>query len=260
MVPEPRGCIMAWVRKRQTKGGTRYLAGYMDPTGVQRSAGTFRTRVDAARAGAAAERKVTDGSWLDPAAGKVKFTDYVEQTWWPNLHHLELTTRAAYRRNLDAHFLPYFSGHPMSTITPTLVQGWVNKAVQDGLSPRSIRKYHTLLHSVFKAAVRDRVLAYNPCDGTSLPKVVTSRRETITPAQFDALLTAIPVQHRALLQVAIETGMRWGEHTALRPRHLDLTRAWIVVAETIVEIGKKDSPPASGTPSSPSPRTTSTAH
>jgi len=39
----------------------------------------------------------------------------------------------------------------------------VNKAVADSLSPRSIRKYHTLLHSIFKAAVRDRVIAYNPC-------------------------------------------------------------------------------------------------
>lgn len=158
------------------------------------------------------------------------------------LHHLELTTKAAYRSNLDAHFLPYFGTHPMHAISPSLVQGWVNHAVQQGLSPRSIRKYHTLLHSVFKAAVRDRVIAYNPCDGTSLPKVITSRRETITPEQFDALLAAIPAQHRALLRVGIETGMRWGELAALRPRHLNLTDGWILVAETIVEISKKDSP------------------
>ena len=107
---------MAWVTKRQMKGGTRYLAGYRDPTGVHRSAGTFRTRSDAVRAGAAAERKVSDGSWLDPAAGKVLFPEYVEQTWWPGLHHLELTTKAAYRSNLDAHFLPYFGTYPMSAI------------------------------------------------------------------------------------------------------------------------------------------------
>ena len=71
---------------------------------------------------------------------------------------------------------------------------------------------------------------------------MTSRRATITPAQFDALPAAMPVQHRALLQVGIETGMRWGELAALRPRHLDLARGWIIVAETIVEIGKKNSP------------------
>ena len=117
----------------------------------------------------------------------------------------------------------------MQSITPSLVQGWVSKAVQDGLSPRSIRKCHTLLHSIFKAAVRDCIIAYNPSEGTSLPKVISTRRATITPAQFDALLAAIPRQHRALLQVGIETGMRWGELAALRPRHLNLTRATVLV-------------------------------
>jgi integrase len=41
---------------------------------------------------------------------------------------------------------------------------------------------------------------------------------------------------------AIETGMRWGELAALRPRHLDLTAGIVRVEETIVEVSKKDSP------------------
>jgi integrase len=86
------------------------------------------------------------------------------------------------------------------------------------------------------------VIAYNPCEATTLPKVIKTRREPISPEQFEKLLTAIPAQHRALLQVGIETGMRWGELAALRPRHVDLTNQRIVVAETIVEISKKDSP------------------
>ena len=149
------------------------------------------------------------------------------------------------------------------------MQGWVSKAVQDGLSPRSIRKFHTLLHSIFKAAVRDRIIAYNPSDGTSLPKVISTRRATITPAQFDALLAAISRQHRALLQVGIKTGMRWGELAALRPRHLNLTldlnldlnlnRATVLVAETIVEISKKDFPTRQRYTLKPHPKTISTA-
>jgi len=70
--------------------------------------------------------------------------------------------------NLDAHFLPYFGKYPINAIAPIVVQGWVAKAVQGELSPRSVRTHHTLLHSIFKAAVRDRVIAYNPCEGTSL--------------------------------------------------------------------------------------------
>lgn len=45
-----------------------------------------------------------------------------------------------------------------------------------------------------------------------------------------------------LVLVAIETGMRWGELAALRPRHLDLEQCLVRVQETIVEVSKKDSP------------------
>jgi hypothetical protein len=36
---------------------------------------------------------------------------------------------------------------------PSVVQDWVTQAAAGGLKPRSIRKYHTMLHSIFKRAV-----------------------------------------------------------------------------------------------------------
>ena len=202
---------MAWVSKRKAANGTaRYVANYRDPAEAKRSAGTFRSRAEADRAGHAAEIRIREGSWVDRRAGQVTFAVYVEKSWWPSLQHLELTTKAAYRSNLDAHFLPYFGKYPMSAIALTVVQGWVAKAVQGGLSPRSVRKYHTMLHSIFKAAVRDRVIAYNPFEGSNLPKVIAPAREFISPEQFEKLLLSIPDRDRLLLLVGIETGMRWG--------------------------------------------------
>jgi len=234
---------MAWVSKRKAADGSaRYVANYRDPTGQKRSGGTFRNRPEAERAGHAAEIRIGEGSWVDRKAGQVRFVDYVESSWWPGLQHLELTTKAAYRSNLDAHFLPYFGRYPMNTIVPTVVQGWVSTAVQGGLSARSVRKYHTILAGIFKAAVRDRVIAYNPCEGSTLPKVVTTPREIITPGQFEQLLVTIPGRHRLLLLVGIETGMRWGELAGLRPKYLDLPRCLVCVQETMVEISKKNSP------------------
>lgn len=89
----------------------------------QRSAGTFRTRHEAERAGTAAEIRMAEGSWVDRQAGRITFTDYVERHWWPS-RHLEISTRAAYRSNLDRHFLPFFGGYPLAEITPSLVQTW----------------------------------------------------------------------------------------------------------------------------------------
>jgi integrase len=161
--------------------------------------------------------------------------------WWPSLH-LEVSTKAAYRSNLDRHFLPFFGDYLLSAILPSLVQTWVTAALEGGLSPRSVLKYHVVLHGIFARAVRDRLIAHNPCADTDLPKVVPARQRIITPEQFERLLAAVPDRYRTLVLTAIETGMRWGELAALRPRHLDLTARVVRVQETIVEVSKKDSP------------------
>ena len=233
---------MSWViRRARQDGSVGYTATYRDPSGRGRSAGTFKSRRDAERAGRRAETKVEDGSWLDRAAGRITFRDYVEQVWWPS-RHLELSTRAGYRANLDKHFLPYFGRMPMADILPSTVQGWVTKAVADGLSARSVVKYHVMLHGVFKRAVRDRVIGHNPCADTELPKVVPAKVRILAPEDFDRLLAQIPARHEALVLTAIETGLRWGELIALRPRHVDFLRRLLVVEETIVEVSKRHSP------------------
>jgi hypothetical protein len=172
-----KGDGMPSVRRRQRRDGARYTALYRDPSGVQRSARTFDSRRAAERAGRRAEGRVEAGSWIDRAAGRITFRDYVEKVWWPS-RHLEVSTKAGYRANLDKHFLPYLGEMPMADILPSTVQGWVTKAVNDGLSARSVVKYHVMLHGVFKRALRDRVIAHNPCADTELPKVVA-------PQEFD---------------------------------------------------------------------------
>lgn len=33
---------------------------------------------------------------------------------------------------------------------------------------------------------------------------------SLTPAEYDAILTALPEQHRPMIDSAINTGLRWG--------------------------------------------------
>ena len=51
----------------------------------------------------------------------------MEQYYWPAAQHLEPTTLAAYRSNLDSHFLPHFGRMRMSRIVASTVQAWVTK-------------------------------------------------------------------------------------------------------------------------------------
>jgi integrase len=233
---------MAWVKSRiDSTGAKRFVACYRDPEGRQRSAGTFSTHRAASRAANREEQRVLAGQWHDHTAGAVRFREYVEDVWLPS-KHLEPTTMASYSSNLNRHFFPFFGRKRLTQITPALVQDWVTQAHADGLSPRSIRKYHTMLHSIFVRAVRDQLILVNPCAHTDLPKVVVKKTRTLTPAEYEALIAAVPDGYRLLVETAIETGMRWGELIALKPRHIDFLRKTITVQDTIVEVSKKHSP------------------
>jgi site-specific recombinase XerD len=232
---------MAWIKERVTgDGDKRFVACYRDREGRTRSAGTFSSRRAAERAANRKEAKVREGAWHDHSSGQVTLADYVETVWLPS-EQVETSTRAAYRSYLDKHFIPVFGHRPIGKILPSEVQRWVTTASAGGLSAASVRKYHTMLHSIFERALTDRVIAFNPCGATELPKVIKKTSRTLTPAEYDAILAALPTQHRLMIETAIDTGLRWGELVALKPRHLDLTTGKLTVAETIVEVSIKNS-------------------
>jgi integrase len=231
---------MAYAFRRENKGTPSFTGVYEGPDGSRRSAGTFPSRRAALRAAQREEQAVREGRWRDRSLGEITFEAYVENSWFPS-KHLEATTRAAYRSYLDRHFLPFFGSRSMGRILPSLVQEWVTKTTAEGLSPRSVRKYHVMLHSIFERAVRDQLILINPCKHTELPKIIVRRSRTLTPTEFGRLIDAIPERHRLLVATAIETGVRWGELIALRPRHIDFLRRTVTVEETIVEVSKKHS-------------------
>ena len=241
---------MAYAQQRMTSAGiSRWYAIYFTPDGRQRSGGGFSTRRDAERAAIKLEQQAAAGTLADSSRGKLTFGAYVEKYYWPAAQHLEPTTLAAYRSNLDSHFLPYFGRMRMSKIVASTVQAWVNEVsaeVEDfegnrkpRLSARSVRKYHTFLHAIFERAIIDQVITINPCAHTVLPKFVKPPKKAITPEQFENLLDEIPQRHRVLVLVAIETGVRWGELAALRPVDVDLETGEIHVRRVVLEVSKK---------------------
>ncbi len=233
---------MPWIERRIAGDGrARYAALYRDPTGRKRSAGTYSSKALASKAAHAAGGTVDRGAWIDPRGGRENFAQFVERAWWPS-RHLEISTRAAYRSNLDQHLIPYFGHLQLASIRPSTVQSWVTQAVERGLSPRSVRKYHTLLHGIFARAVLDQILTSNPAAHTELPKVIGKKMRVLTPTEFDRLVAAVPEHHRLMVVLAAETGVRWGELVALRPRHIDINAGILTVEDVYVEVSRRNSP------------------
>lgn len=234
---------MAYVRQRKQKDGTvRFYARYLGADGQYHEEGGYSSRRDAEKAGAKREQDAIRGDWSSPASGRLSFKEYVETYYWPTTAHLEVSTRASYRSNLDKHFIPHFGSMPMRRITPPVIQTWINAQAQTKLSARTVVKQHATLHRIFTRAVIDRVVPYNPCAHTELPKVVLKPKKIITVEQFEAILGGVPERYQTMVLLAIETGLRWGELVALRPIDIDFSAHIVMVRRTIVEVGRKNSP------------------
>jgi len=227
--------------KTLKNGSTRYYARYLGSDGKWHEEGGYPTKREAQKVAHQREVEAERGEWVAPNASKMTFKRFIDESYWPAAQRLEVTTRAAYRSYIDKHFEPTFGHLPMRRIMPANIQGWVNTA-SEALSPRSVGKYHALLHSIFALALEHRVISYNPCSHTRLPKVVAKAKCIIAPEQFDNLLSAIDVRYQTMVLLDIETGLRWGELIALRPCDIDFTTRVVNVHRTLVEVSKKNSP------------------
>jgi hypothetical protein len=106
---------MPSVRVRARGRGVMYTALYRDPTGQQRSAGTFTSERAALRAGRSRGSKPAGG--IDQSSGRITFRDYVETVWLPS-RHVEVSTIAGYRSYLDKHSCRSSAGGPWRTSCP----------------------------------------------------------------------------------------------------------------------------------------------
>ncbi|MCD0443187.1 hypothetical protein LO763_06035 [Glycomyces sp. A-F 0318] len=86
-----------------------------------------------------------------------------------------------------------------------------------GLSAANRCMLKMVLSAVFTSAV-DEIISFNPCRCAKTDPVPTKPLVIITPAQFDRFYHVLS---DAMSKILVETGMRWGELTELRPKDFD---------------------------------------
>lgn len=234
---------MGFAYKRAGKTGKpRYTAVYFDIRGTRRSAGTYSSKKEADKAWHNAEARVAEGRAGDPTRGRQTFRRYVEQEWLPN-HVMEVTTREGYTYSIHAHIMDTFGPMRMKEILPSHVREWVTKLKDDGMSPATIRLNKSILSAIFTTALNDQVTVLHPCKGVKIPTIPDRPLRIVTPEEFKTFYLHLPdAVSRLLVETAIESGMRWGELTELRPKDIDLRTRIVTVSRKVVEVNPKFHP------------------
>lgn len=218
---------MASVQKRSDG---KWRARYRDASGKEH-ARHFTRKVDAQKWLDEVTASVVTGQYVDPKAGSVTFRTYAEH--WRSIQVHRESSRAHVETMLRRHVYPTLGDRPLSSILPSDVQALVKGL---DLAPATVAVVHSLVSGVMKAAVRDRRIFANPCEGTKLPKVEKARVKPLETGTVEALRDAMPDELRALVTFAAGTGLRQGECFGLTIDRVNFLRREVLVDRQLVKL------------------------
>jgi integrase len=206
--------------------GKRWRVRYTDATGTPRER-LFERKVDADAFDAQARAGVADEIKVRQSERQLVFQEYGERWRLSREIGWALETRKRVDSNLRVHLFPEFGSRPVRSITLTAVLEWLTRRLADGTPKSSLKLYFELLDAVLGAAVADKVIPDNPCDGVKLAQVFRglSRAPKWVPTEGEvlALLEAVPPRYRAAIWLGAVQGLRVGEALGLEhgPRCVD---------------------------------------
>lgn len=134
-------------------------------------------------------------------------------------------TASDYAALVRLHLEPALGHLKLSQLTPVEIQGLYREMLDRGLSARTVRYAHTVLHSALDQAVKWQLIIRNPARLVDLPRLSQTEMKTLSKDQANAFLTAAREdRYSALWELLLMTGMRPGEALALKWSDIDGTK------------------------------------
>lgn len=242
------------IRKRThtTKDGRQTVNWYVvvdagrSPTGQRRQKwhGGFPTRKEAEAARARIIHETNTGTYIEPT--KTTFEQWVE-TWLPTIKtQVKPSTFDSYRRNLQLHVLPRIGRRPLASLTAVGLTSLYAELLQSGkrtgggLSAKTVRYIHTIVHKAIEDAVDSGVLGTNVASRAKPPKPRAMSNGELHFWQADQLRQFLEFvdghQLEAAWHLAAMTGMRRGEVLGLRWKDVDLDASRLAVRQAVVAV------------------------
>lgn len=142
-------------------------------------------------------------------------------------------TRESYAR-LDQLINPIIGAKPLEAITPDDIQAAL-VAAEDQAGSRQAQLVYTLLHAVFRRAVRSKHLRENPVEAVDKPDHETQQGRAIEGANWQRLAPIISGDVAFALMAF--GGLRRGETLALRRADVDFSAGVLHVCRQRVRVG-----------------------
>lgn len=168
------------------------------------------------------ECRMTLGEWLD------KWLDEYM------IFAVRESTLDGYRCLIENQVKRFIGDKQLSSLTTAEFQKFYNKIKKQGrvkpnrdgsyeLADSMVRKVHMMLHEALDTAVKERLIAKNPTNGTTIPKNNYTEKQILDDEQLEAFLEVVKGEEYwcDFFYVEVMTGLRRGEICGLKWNDVD---------------------------------------
>ncbi len=174
------------------------------------------TRDDVRRRLTSAQHSIDAGNFVD--SGGLTLGTYLDQ-WLREAVHPSVRrwTYLGYEVHVRLHIKPLLGNIRLDRLTPLHVQSLINRKLQQGLSPKSVKYIRGTLRTALNQAIRWGMMSQNPATMVELPRGSRYEIRPLTPEEARTFLASIKGDRlQALYSVALTMGLRQGEALGLR--------------------------------------------
>ena len=227
--------------KQYTYWEARYTEGIDPGTGkqIQRSI-TGKTQKEVAQKLKAVTISIDDGTYTAPS--KMTVGQWLDIWTAEYLGAVKPRTVDSYKSNIKNHIKPGLGALKLDSLNAHMIQSFYNGLGEErngktGVSPKTVKNIHGVLHKALQQAVANGYIRFNPADACILPKITKKEIQPLNEDQIAAFLKAIKGhRYENLFVVTLFTGMREGEALGLLWDCVNLDKSTITVNKQLQKV------------------------
>lgn len=221
---------MASIQKRPDG---RWRARYRDDAGKEH-ARHFVRKLDAQRWIDGVTSSVVTGTYVDPRTSKVTLESFFAE--WSTRQVWAAGTATAMSLAVRS---CTFTDVELGKVRRSHVETWIKTMMNADLAPGTIRTRTNNVRSVLRGAKRDRIIAVDPSEGVTLPRVRKTEHAMIIPTveAVGAALAATGEWFQPYIALCAFAGLRLGEAAAVQLSDVDFLRRQLHVQRQVQRDG-----------------------
>lgn len=190
----------------------RYTLGIDPGTGKQIQKSVYgKTQKEVRQKLTAITAEIDEGTYMD--VPRLKTADWLN-TWVEEyIGNVKPATRKSYQDHVRLNIIPYVGAVPLSKLNAAMIQQMYNELqTEKGLSPKTIKNVHGVLHRALEQAQKMGYIRNNPLTAVTLPRIEKKQIKPLEDNELCAFLKEIRGDTYELVYfVTVFTGLRQGE-------------------------------------------------